>query len=184
MRKTIVFAGMTLIALLAPIPDCFSATDAQPNHLMVPQSIRYEHNQIIDRLTKEAAKSGVAAAVAQRLLVVMKAHFAKEEDFVFPPLGLLDQITAGEMPSDSVKKTAIEMADRTRAAAGDLNEEHLQITSMMDELIQAATRANEPGLAVFATDVAAHSLNEIEILLPTTILIGDYLRSNSPAGRQ
>src|ERR1019366_10255262 len=105
MKKTAIYASSAFIAMLALVPDLFGAPSAQPNHLMIPQSIRYEHTAIINRLTKEAAKDGGAAAVAQRLLVVMKAHFAKEEEFVFPPLGLLDQIAAGEVPSDAVTKT-------------------------------------------------------------------------------
>ena len=177
MRKTVI------LAILAFGMGFLHAAGAQTNHLMVPQSVRYEHNNVIDRLTKEAAKPGVAAAVAQRLLVFLKAHFAKEEDFVFPPLGLLDQIAAGEMPSESVAKAAIDMATRTKAAKDELEQEHVQIFSMADELIQAATRAAEPDLRAFASDVAAHSLQETEILQPATIMIGEYLKAKSFHGQ-
>ena len=102
---------------------------------------------------------------------------AKEEEFVFPPLGLLDQIAAGEMPSDDVKKAAIDMAERTKAATDDLRQEHELLVTLMNQLVQAATRADEPALMTFASDLAAHALDEIEILEPTTIMIGQYLRS-------
>lgn len=147
------------------------------NHLMVPQSVRYEHSAVIERLAKEAAKPGIAAAVAQRALVLMKAHFAKEEEFVFPPLGLLDQIAADEMPGEQIKKAAIDMAERTKAAQHELSQEHVQITALMNELIQAAKRADEPSLVTFASDIAAHTLLEVEILEPTTVMIGQYFRS-------
>jgi hypothetical protein len=176
MLKNAIWAAMALFVVIAPGSALAAPADG-PNHLMVPQSIRYEHAAIIDRLTKEAAKPGVAAAVAERTLNVVKTHFAKEEEFVFPPLGLLDQITAGEMPSDQVRKTAIDMAQRTKLAGEELNREHIQITAALDELIQAASRANEPSLIAFATDLAAHSLHETEILQPTTIMIGEYLKS-------
>jgi hypothetical protein len=174
MTKAAILAGGALLVLLA------CPATAQVNHLMVPQSIRYEHNAVIERLTKEAARPGVASAVAQRLLVLVKAHFTKEEEFVFPPLGLLDQIEAGEMPTDPVRKAAIEMAARTEAAKDDLEQEHVQIFSMTQELIQYATRASEPELKSFASDLAAHSLQETEILQPTTIMIGKYLQAKSP----
>lgn len=177
MRKTVI------LAILAFGMGFLHTAGAQTNHLMVPQSIRYEHNAVIDRLTKEAAKPGVASAVAQRLLVVLKAHFAKEEELVFPPLGLLDQIAAGEMPSAAVAKAAIDMAARTKAAKNELEQEHIQIFSMADELIQAATRASEPELRAFASDVAAHSLQETEILQPATIMIGEYLKARSFQGQ-
>ena len=174
MSKKAIIVGAVALAML---PAVVNRANAQSSHLMVPQSIRYEHKTIIDRLTKEAGRSGVAAAVAQRTLVVIKAHFAKEEEFVFPPLGLLDQIAAGEMPSADVKRAAIDMAERTKMAQADLNQEHLQIVGLMNELVQYATRAEEPGLMAFASDLAAHSLHEVEILEPTTIMIGQYLGS-------
>jgi polyhydroxyalkanoate synthesis regulator phasin len=166
-----------LFVVIAPISTFAAPADGQPNHLTVPQSIQYEHAAIIDRVTKEAAKPGVGAAVAERILNLLKAHFAKEEQFVFPPLGLLDRIEAGEMSSDQIRKAAIDMAERTKLAREELNQEHIQITSMMDEFRQLATRANEPALMTFATELAAHSLQEIEILQPTTIMIGNYLQA-------
>jgi hypothetical protein len=181
-RQTIICAGV-LLAMLAPTPGINGAALAQPSHLVVPQSIRFEHAAIIERLTKEAAKSGVSAAIAQKALVLIKAHFAKEEEFVFPPLGLLDQITAGELPNDSVRKAATDMFERARASKDSLHEDHIQITSIMNELIQAATRANEADLVEFASNVAAHNLGEIEVLQPATLMIGDYLRSKPPTGR-
>jgi hypothetical protein len=172
-----------LLAMLAPIPAINGAALAQASHLIVPQSIRFEHAAIIERLTKEAAKSGVSAAIAQKALLLIKAHFAKEEEFVFPPLGLLDQITAGETPSDAIKKAAIDMIERTKAAKDSLHEDHIQITALMNDLIQAATRVSEPDLIAFAGNVAAHNLGEIEILQPAAVMIGDYLRSKSSPGQ-
>jgi hypothetical protein len=181
-RQRIMCAGVWL-TLLAAIPGIDRAALAQPSHLAVSQSIRFEHTAIVERLTKEAAKSGAAAAIAQKALVFIKAHFAKEEEFVFPPLGLLDQITAGESPSDSVKAAALDMIERTKASKDSLQEDHIQITSMMNDLIQAATRANEPDLIAFAGNVAAHTLGEFEVLQPATLMIGDYLRSQRSAGQ-
>jgi hypothetical protein len=124
----------------------------------------------------------VAAAVAQKLLVVVKAHFAKEDEFVFPPLGLLDQIEAGEIPAESIRKAAIEMVQRTKAAKNDLEQEHVQIFSLTDELAQLTTRTDEPALRSFASDLSAHALQETEILQPTTIMIGEWLQAKaSPA---
>jgi hypothetical protein len=166
-----------IAVFLAMLPALVSMAHAQSAHLMVPQSLRYEHQAVIDRLTKEAARSGLAAAVAGRALVVVGAHFAKEEEFVFPPLGLLDQIAAGEMPSDDVKKAAIDMAERTNAATDDLKREHELLVTLMNQLVQAATQADEPALMTFASDLAAHALDEVEILEPATIMIGQYLQS-------
>ena len=183
MTKNATFIAAALFVALASASTLGAPADTQPNHLMIPQSIRYEHASILDRLTKEAARPGPAAAVAGRILGVMKAHFAKEEEFVFPPLGLLDQITAGEMPSVQISRMAIDMANRTKVAGQELNQEHIRLTAMMDELIQAAKQSDEAPLIAFATDLAAHSLQEIEILQPTTIMIGEYLQSKLRSDR-
>jgi hypothetical protein len=180
-RQTIICAEL-LLAMFAPIPGIDTAALAQTSHLMVPQSIRLEHAAIVERLTKEAAKGGVSAAIAQRALVLIKAHFAKEEEFVLPPLGLLDQLSAGGQPTDSVKSAAIDMIERAKASKDSLQEDEVQITSIMNDLVQAATRADETDLAAFASNVAAHNLGEIEVLEPATILIGDYLRSKPSTG--
>ena len=75
------------------------------------------------------------------------------------------------------------MIERTKASKDSLQEDHIQITSIMNDLIQAATRANEADLVVFASNVAAHNLGEIEVLQPATLLIGDYLRSKPSSGQ-
>lgn len=57
--------------------------------------------------------------------------------------------------------------------------EHVQITSLMNDLIEAGTKTHDDELVRLATRVAAQSLNHIEVLVPTTIMIGDYLRQLS-----
>lgn len=179
MTRIMMLAGAMTLAL---IPAFAGEARAQTNHLIVPQSIRYEHMAVIDRLTKEAAKPGVTAAVAERALALIKTHFAKEEAFVFPPLGLLDEITAGEMPTAEVKKAAIEMVQRTKAAKDELDREHVQITALTGELIQLATRSDEPATIAFASDLATHALHEAEVLQPAAIMVGEYLQSKPAAG--
>jgi hypothetical protein len=60
-RQTIICAGV-LLAILATTPGINRAAIAQSSHLVVPQSIRFEHAAILERLTKEAAKNSVSAA--------------------------------------------------------------------------------------------------------------------------
>jgi hypothetical protein len=47
----------------------------------------------------------------------------------------------------------------------------------------AGKSGNDQLIVNFATRVAAHSLNEFEVLLPTAIVIGDYLRVKMSAGQ-
>jgi hypothetical protein len=151
-----------------------TAGRAEQSALQVPQSIRLQHQQIIDRLASLAKSNGPAAAPAQKALVFLKDHYAREEAFVLPPLSLLPRIAKGDIAKDM--EPAIAMADRAKAAAADLQSDHIQITTLMNELIEAGRSTRNEELVRFATRVANQSLNDMEVAHPTTIVIGDYLR--------
>jgi hypothetical protein len=152
----------------------FGPVMAQQVAFQVPQSIRLQHDQIINRLAHLAKRGDKEAAAAQRALTFLKEHYAKEEQFVLPPLGLLPRIAKGEIAKDM--EPAVAMADRTKSALADFQNDHIKITSLMNELIAVGKKKKNEELVRLATRVAAQSLNDIEIAQPTTILIGDYLR--------
>lgn len=157
---------------------------SQQSSLQVPQSIRLQHEQIISRLDHLAKRSDQeSAAAAQKALAFLKEHYAKEEAIVLPPLGLLPRIARGDIAKDM--EPAIAMADRTKATLAQFEEDHVQITSLMNELIAVGQNRRNDELVRLATRVAAQSLNDIEVAQPTVILIGDYLRQyfSSHAGR-
>ena len=49
------------------------------------------------KATLASVSVGVAAGKA---LAVVKTHFAKEDEFVFPPLGILPTLAKGQITSD------------------------------------------------------------------------------------
>jgi hypothetical protein len=150
---------------------------AQQAALQVPQSIRLQHEQIISRLDHLATRSDKAsAAAAQKALAFLKEHYAKEESLVLPLLGLLPRIAKGDVTKDM--EPAIAMADRTKAALPEFEKDHVQITSLMNELVAVGKKKRNEELVRLATRVAAQSLNDIEVAQPTAILIGDYLRQH------
>jgi len=169
MRSIAMAIAAAMLAALAA-----TGSNAEPSALQVPQSIRLQHQQILDRLAGFAGEKGPAAAVAQRALALLKDHYAREEALVLPPLGLLPRIARGDISKDM--EPAIAMADRAKAALADFQNDHIQITSLMNELMEAGQRAGNDELVRFATRVANQSLNDIEVAQPATILIGDYLR--------
>lgn len=159
----------------------FSPVMAQQAAFQVPQSIRSQHQQIITRLEHFAeSKDKDSADAAQKAAAFLKEHYAKEEQFVLPPLGLLPRIAKGEISKNM--KPAIEMADRTKSALAEFSDDHIKITSLMNELITAGNRNKDDDLVRLATQVAAQSLNDVEVNQPTTVLIGDYLRRRFSRG--
>jgi hypothetical protein len=163
-----------MIAIAAAVLMTATANAAEPSSLQVPQSIRLQHQLILDRLANIAKVKGPAAEPAQRALAVLKDHYAKEEAFVLPPLGLLPRIAKGDISKDM--EPAIAMADRAKASLADLQSEHVQITTLMNELVDAGRKAGDEELVRFATRVANQSLNDMEVAHPAVIVIGYYLR--------
>jgi hypothetical protein len=71
---------------------------------------------------------------------------------------------------------ALKMTEQAKAVSDELYADHVQITALMTELADAANESNEKELVRLATRVAAQSLNDMEVLHPTSILIGEYIR--------
>lgn len=166
--------GIAVLASILTAAPMAAGNAAEQSAPQVPQSTSYEHDQIIEGLANFAKREVAHAAAVQKALTAIQAHYAKEEAFVLPPLALLPNIAKGAISKDM--EPAIAMADRTKAALPELHNDHLQITSLMNELIEAGKADHDEELTQLATRVAIQSLNDLEITQPTAILIGDYLR--------
>ena len=169
---TVVLASLLLAAPIA------ARDAAAQSALQVPQSIRLQHEQIVSRLASLAKGKGPVAAAAQKAVNVLKDHYAKEEQFVLPPLGLLPRLAKGEVSKDM--EPAIAMAERTKAALAEFQNDHIQLTSLMNEMIAVGKKHRSQELLNLATRIANQSLNDIEVAQPATIFIGEYLRQKLP----
>lgn len=165
---------LTIVASALMLGTMVSDRSVAQTSLQVPQSIRHQHEVIISRLAVYAKEKGPVGAAAAKAVAFLKDHYAKEEAFVLPPLGLLSRIAKGEISADM--EPAIAMADRTRAALSDYQRDHVQITSLMSELAEAGTNARNDELVRLATRVANQSLNDMEVVQPMVIIIGNYVR--------
>ena len=141
------------IALVLMLGSTGAGDAAEQGSFQVPQSIRVQHDQIMTRLATFAKHQDPVGATASKALAVLKAHYAKEEAFVLPPLGLLPRIAKGEFSKDM--EPAIAMADRTRAASSEFQKDHIEITSLMNDLIEAGTKTHNDELVRLATRVAS-----------------------------
>ena len=139
--RSIMTAVLASLLLAAPI----AARDAAAQSaLQVPQSIRLQHEQIVSRLASLAKGKGPVAAAAQKAVNVLKDHYAKEEQFVLPPLGLLPRLAKGEVSKDM--EPAIAMAERTKAGLAEFQNDHIQLTSLMNEMIAVGKNRPSEGM--------------------------------------
>ncbi|MGA9013421.1 MAG: hypothetical protein WB509_13065 [Acetobacteraceae bacterium] len=177
--------AMTAILLLAATVAGFAAVPASAQPVAhaseIPQSLRVEHNDTLEQLAVLARRHGPVGVEAGKAMILFKKHLQREEEYILPPLTLLPLLADGKISPDM--KWAIAMADRVRAEREQIFQEHTQITDAMNALATAAQKAHDTAAFDFARGAAADSLNDIELMEPMTIVIGDYLKAKLPAGQ-
>lgn len=164
--------------LVPPYPAQSQPAPAAVVHPL-PQSLIFEHGETLERLSILAKRPGEVGVEARKALVIFKRHAAREEEFILPPLTLLPVLADGKVTPDMA--WAVAMADRVKAEREQIFVEHTQVTDVLNALVAAANRAHDKDAAEFAEAAAGDSLNDVELLEPTVLLIGDYLRGKLPA---
>lgn len=160
------------VALSQPAPS------ASPQH-EIPQSLRLEHEDTINQLSLLARRPGAVGDVARKALVLFKQHVAREQEYVMPPLTLLPDLADGKVTPDMA--WAVAMADRVKADREQIFQEHTRLTEALNAILVAAEHAHDKDAIAFAQAAAADSLNDVEILEPMVLVVGDYLRTKLPA---
>jgi hypothetical protein len=170
-------AALAVIGLLAaPLALAADAANPPESELAVPQSIQAEYDQLLTHLSHAIDQHGNATHLAQaarRAHDLIKAHFDKDAQFVFPPLGLLPALAEGRVTP--AMAPAVRMGERVKAEHEQLLEENVEITSALNDLIAAAKDEKDRELVAFGTHAALRSLHEIEVLQPATVLVGGYV---------
>lgn len=166
------WVGPSSVALAQTTPSAASSHD-------IPQSLRLEHDETLNRLAVLAKRRGPVGVEARKALVLFKQHIAREQEFIMPPLTLLAVLADGKATPDMA--WAVVMADRVKAERERIFQEHTQVTDALNALLAAGQRAHDRDAIEFAQSAAADSLNDIEILEPMVVVIGDYLRGKLAA---
>lgn len=169
----------TVLAALVVLPVAATAfAQAPPATREIPQSLRVEHDNTLQQLTRLAQKRGPVGAAARGALSLFKQHTQREQEYILPPLTLLPLLADGKVSPDM--RWAVDMADRVRKDREEIFLEHTRITDAMNTLAAAAQRAHDAEALDFARGAAADSLNDVELLEPMSIVIGEYLRAKLP----
>jgi hypothetical protein len=170
-----------LAVILATSPGGSVVAQPAPHAGDIPQSLRVEHDHTLEQLGMLSGRKTPVGAEARKALVLFRQHLQREEEFILPPLTLLPQLADGKASPDM--KWAIAMAERVKAEREKTYQQHTQITDAMNALAAAARKAHDTEALDFAQGAVADSLNDIELLEPMSIVIGDYLKAKLPAGQ-
>lgn len=147
----------------------------------IPQSQVVEHQENLARLTALAARPGQVGVVARRAISIYKAHNARETEYILPPLVLLPYIADGKVTPDMA--WALAMTDRVKADREVIFDEHTKVIAVLNDLQFAGQRAHDHEAVEFARSAATDALNDVEILEPTVVMIGDVLHARLTPGR-
>jgi len=179
-RSTTMFALMAAAALAA------GAAQAQPGQAAeapreIPQSQVIEHQENLERLAALAARPGQVGVIARRAIALYKQHNAREVEYILPPLVLLPYIADGKVTPDMA--WALAMTDRVKADREVIFDEHTKVIAVLNELQYAGLREHDHEAVEFAHGAATDALNDVEILEPTVVMIGDVLHARLTPGR-
>lgn len=142
--------------------------------LKTPTPLQSEHQALyaeINAAAKLDDRTGKAARLVARLL---ERHFALEDEFVFPPLGLLPALAQGTIEPEMA--AALVMTKRLNDELPNLIAVQRVIIAALEELMTVAEEEGHAELVGFAENLMLHEEMERDVSYPTAILIGKYLQ--------
>jgi len=140
----------------------------------IPKPLKEEHNELHSELVKAIETGGKIGNTAKAVAKILHPHFVKEEEYALPPLGLLSFIAKGKIIPAMGK--VISMTETLKAELPEMLKEHKAIVIALKKLSDVAKKEKKMGYARFAEKLILHAKTEEEVLYPTAILIGEYLK--------
>jgi hypothetical protein len=142
--------------------------------LKTPTPLMSEHQALyaeLNRAVKLEGRTGKATRLVARLI---ERHFAREEAFALPPLGLLPSLAQGSIEPQMA--AAITLAAKLHDELPNLLAEQRVIIAAREELMAAAQDEGHTELVGFAERLMLHEEIEQQVSYPTAIMIGKYLQ--------
>src|SRR5687768_9617763 len=99
--------------------------DGYPMRLEIPAPLQAEHEELHAALAAATKLPGSVGAAAREVARLMHPHFAREEQFALPPLGLLADVVRGALRSDMAE--VLPMTRRLKAELPAMFDEHRRI---------------------------------------------------------
>jgi hemerythrin HHE cation binding domain-containing protein len=140
----------------------------------VPEALRLDHDEIRAELARATMEPGPIGKAAMRLARYCLPHFEHEEKAVFPAFGVLHDLSLGEVRPEMAD--ILPLISDFSARHDALASQHQSIVSAVEALLQAANKEKNREIADFAYNLRVHEKIEDEVIYPTVILIGNYVR--------
>jgi hypothetical protein len=142
--------------------------------LITPIPLKSEHQALIAEINQAVRLTDATGEATRRIARLIESHFAREDEFVLPPLGLLPSLARGTIEQEMA--AAIVMAARLHDEMSNLLAEKRVIVAAVEELMAVAETEGHPQLVGFAEKLLLHQETEEQVCYPAAILIGKYLQ--------
>lgn len=162
----------------------YAAAAANPAHehggaaeFQIPKVVAMEHEELHADLARVIAAGGKTGEAAKKVAAVLDPHFANENSYALPPLGLLAPLSEGKFDCGMVG--VLKMTNKLAASMPEMLAEHKEISAALARLDAAAKAENNTEGLRFAETLTAHAAGEEEVTYPTALLIGLYVKDKS-----
>lgn len=142
--------------------------------LKTPIHLKSEHEGFLAGARAAGKLEGGTGKAARLLARLLERHFAQEDEFVFPPLGLLPDLAQDRLEPEMA--AAIAMAARLHDEMPNLLAVQRTIVAALEELMTAAEAEGHAELVGYAENLMLHEEMERDVAYPTSIVIGKYLQ--------
>ena len=146
--------------------------------MKAPLSLRREHEELHADLARAGQVPGRIGEAARAVARIMHPHFLREDEYAMPPLSLLPHLAKGPVTADMAE--VLPLVARLKEELPLMIEEHRAIMGAVRELAVAAESEGDEQYIRFAAELMVHAQIEEEVLYPTAILVGEYVKLKLP----
>ncbi len=147
--------------------------------LETPHALRMEDRHLRDDLERALKDQGSVGSAARELERILLPHLEERERLVFRPLGLLRGLAGDESSPDTIP--AIALIAQIERELPQLVQEHRALYEANKRLLDAANREHKLQYLDLTDRVWVHMRLEEEVLFPTVVLVGRYLKMQEDA---
>ncbi len=172
--------GMALMGFSAVVQaegGDLSSGGGAATEVRIPSSIAVEHEDLHEQLRHLVGLGGQTGSAARDIEKLLHPHFVKEEQFALPPLRALADLAAGRMPPDAA--AIARLAEQLNREMPRMLEEHKAVVAALRRLQDAAQAEGRQEGVQFAKALAAHATLEEQVLYPSALLVGRYLKEKA-----
>jgi len=142
----------------------------------IPGALKVEHEDLYEELNRAARTAGKVGDAALLAFKTFQHHIRREEEFAFPPLGLLGPLASKGVNSELSR--VVSLCDRLREQMPDLIREHDEMRKALQEMNDAAMREEKREYATLAKRLLQHMSMEEQIFYPAALVAGEYVKSS------